>query len=297
MEHNGQPGQLILFPIGAVTRLTGVSEMTLRNWEKRYGVPRPERTTESGRRLYSSDDITLVRHLAQRVASGVPIRKAVAAARAVQQEPEQLVESLLSATLALDATGVQRDLEEAVAALAPAEAWSRIVAPVLRSLGDRWAAGDDMIAAEHLITSAILTWLRSLLGGALPVGSARAAVACGPGELHELGALALVALLIMRGTPTVYLGANTPLIALEDIRRRMSTKVLCITATLPTTADQVVEIITALADHPTETVLAYGGPAFSRYDAAHERLAGHAVYLGAALEDAVTCVEHLCAQR
>lgn len=294
VEQRGQPGRPVSFPIGAVARLTGVSEMTLRNWEKRYGVPRPGRTADGGRRLYSGDDITLVRYLAQRVDSGVPIRKAVAAVRAVQQDPDRLVASLLDAALALDANGVQSDLEEAGAALPPADAWSRIVAPVLRSLGDRWAVGDEAIAAEHLTSSAILTWLRSLVGGYLPLSSAQAAVACGPGELHELGALALVALLTVRGTPAVYLGANTPLIALEDIRQRMSVKVLCITATQRATADQVVEIVTALTEYPTGTALAYGGPGFDRHESAHERLAGHASYLGDSLDDAVTCVEHLC---
>jgi DNA-binding transcriptional MerR regulator len=298
LEHYEQPGQGNLLPIGAVARLTGVPEMTLRNWEKRYGVPRPGRTADGGRRLYSGDDITLVRHLAQRVASGVPIRKAVAAVRAVQQEPERLAASLLSATLALDAAGVQRDLEEAAAALPPTDAWSRIVAPVLRNLGDRWAAGGDgAIAAEHLATSAIQSWLRSLLGGYVPLSSAQATVACGPGELHELGALALVTFLTMRGTSTVYLGANTPLIALEDIRRRMGIRVLCITATLRATADQVVALIMALTEHPTEAVLAYGGPGFDRYDAAHARLAGYAVYLGTSLEDAIARVEQLCTPR
>jgi DNA-binding transcriptional MerR regulator len=298
LTYQDQPEQPILLPIGTVARLTCVPEMTLRNWEKRYGVPRPGRTTDGGRRLYSGDDITLVRHLAQRVASGVPIRKAVAAVRAVQQDPERLAASLLSATLALDAAGVQRDLEEAAAALPPTDAWARIVAPVLRNLGDRWAVdGDEVIAAEHLATSAIQSWLRSLLGGYVPLSSAQAAVACGPSELHELGTLALVAFLTMRGTSTVYLGANTPLIALEDIRRRMGTRVLCITATLRETADQVVAMIMALAEHPTEAVLAYGGPGFYQYDVAHARLAGYAIYLGVFLEDAVTCVERLCIQR
>ena len=294
MERRGQPGESILFPIGTMARLTGVSEMTLRNWEKRYGVPRPSRAALGDRRLYSGDDIALVRDLAQRVASGVPIRKAVAAALAIRQQPDRHSAALLRAALALDATSVQRELDEVVAALTPADAWSHIVVPVLRNLGESWAAGEDTIAAEHLISSVIGTWLRTLLGGYLPTGGALAAVACGPDELHELGTMALAAFLTVRGTPAVYLGANTPFVALEGIRERMNTRVLCITATQRGTADQVVEIILRLADHPTSTMLAYGGPGFERHEQAHERLARHAVYLGASLEDAIICLEQLC---
>lgn len=296
VNHGGHPGQPGLFPIVTVTRLTGVPEMTLRNWEKRYGVPAPARATTGGRRLYSDEDVALVRDLAQRVAGGMPIRKAVAAARAVRQEPERLVASLHAAALSLDVRSVQRDLEEASATFTPKHAWSQIVVPVLRLLGDSWQAGDDTIAAEHLTSSAIVTWLRSLLGGYLPSGGSRAAVACGPDELHELGSMALAAFLAARGTPAVYFGANTPASALEDIRQGMSTGVLCITATLRATADRVTETVLQLAERPGASVLAYGGPGFDAYHARHTELAGHAVYLGASLDAAVACVEALCAE-
>lgn len=45
-----------LFPIREVSRLTGVNPVTLRAWERRYGLIQPART-ESGHRLYSMTDI------------------------------------------------------------------------------------------------------------------------------------------------------------------------------------------------------------------------------------------------
>jgi DNA-binding transcriptional MerR regulator len=45
-----------LYRIGAVSRLTGISEHTLRMWERRYQSVRPHRT-ESGSRLYTRDDV------------------------------------------------------------------------------------------------------------------------------------------------------------------------------------------------------------------------------------------------
>lgn len=44
------------FSIGAVARLTGISQHTLRIWERRYGVE-PSRRSKGGRRLYSGDDV------------------------------------------------------------------------------------------------------------------------------------------------------------------------------------------------------------------------------------------------
>eukprot|EP01031_Cornospumella_fuschlensis_P015056 gene15056-18389_t len=48
-----------LFPIREVSRLTGVNPVTLRAWERRYGLIKPTRT-DSGHRLYSFADIEAV---------------------------------------------------------------------------------------------------------------------------------------------------------------------------------------------------------------------------------------------
>ena len=49
-----------LFPIREVARLTGVNPVTLRAWERRYGLIQPVRT-DSGHRLYSPTDVDTVR--------------------------------------------------------------------------------------------------------------------------------------------------------------------------------------------------------------------------------------------
>ncbi|MCL6594159.1 MAG: MerR family DNA-binding transcriptional regulator, partial [Alicyclobacillus sp.] len=51
-----------LFPIREVSRLTGVNPVTLRAWERRYGLIQPTRT-DSGHRLYSQADIDAVRSI------------------------------------------------------------------------------------------------------------------------------------------------------------------------------------------------------------------------------------------
>ena len=56
MDTNRVEGSQPGFPIGVVCRLTGVAQETLRAWERRYGLVRPDRA--GGRnRLYSRDEI------------------------------------------------------------------------------------------------------------------------------------------------------------------------------------------------------------------------------------------------
>jgi DNA-binding transcriptional MerR regulator len=63
-----------LFPIREVSRLTGINPVTLRAWERRYGLIQPTRT-ESGHRLYSMSDIETVRSILGWIDRGVAVSK------------------------------------------------------------------------------------------------------------------------------------------------------------------------------------------------------------------------------
>ncbi|WP_263262677.1 MerR family transcriptional regulator [Pseudomonas sp. RIT-PI-S] len=77
-EHypTANPGysQQELFPIREVSRLTGVNPVTLRAWERRYGLIQPTRT-ESGHRLYSPADVEEVRAILGWLERGVAVSK------------------------------------------------------------------------------------------------------------------------------------------------------------------------------------------------------------------------------
>lgn len=63
-----------LYPIREVSRLTGVNPVTLRAWERRYGLIQPTRT-ESGHRLYSTADVERVRSILAWIDRGVAVSK------------------------------------------------------------------------------------------------------------------------------------------------------------------------------------------------------------------------------
>lgn len=68
------PGSDELFPIREVSRLTGINPVTLRAWERRYGLIQPTRT-ESGHRLYSKADIETVNRILDWIERGVAVSK------------------------------------------------------------------------------------------------------------------------------------------------------------------------------------------------------------------------------
>ncbi|WP_223426914.1 MerR family transcriptional regulator [Alcanivorax limicola] len=63
-----------LVPISVVGAMTGVNPVTLRAWERRYGLLQPHRTAK-GYRLYSDDDVARVRHIVSWLDKGVAISR------------------------------------------------------------------------------------------------------------------------------------------------------------------------------------------------------------------------------
>ena len=64
------------FNLKVVIRETGLKPDTLRAWERRYGLPDPQRT-DGGHRLYSRRDIEMLKWLMARQDEGVSISRAV----------------------------------------------------------------------------------------------------------------------------------------------------------------------------------------------------------------------------
>ena len=65
-------------------RETGIKADTLRAWERRYGLPVPERSP-GGHRLYSQYDIETIKWLQARQEEGLRINRAVDLWRSMQE--------------------------------------------------------------------------------------------------------------------------------------------------------------------------------------------------------------------
>ena len=65
-----------IYNLKAVVRQTGLKPDTLRAWERRYGLPSPQRT-ESGHRLYSQHDVEVIKWLTERQNEGLSIGRAI----------------------------------------------------------------------------------------------------------------------------------------------------------------------------------------------------------------------------
>lgn len=209
---------LTLLPIRAIAAMTGINAITLRTWERRYGLIQPRRTA-SGHRLYTHADIEEIRRVVSLMAKGVPISQVgeiLATERStsgrVQHRWQRYIEQILAAVSRFDEADIDRVYDEALSLYSVGAVTRRLILPVLGQLGRRWQSIDGAIAEEHFFA----TYFRSKLGARLQhrtrhAGGPRLLAACAPGEHHEIGLLLFSLEAHEAGLRTVLLGADTPL--------------------------------------------------------------------------------------
>lgn len=218
-ERNGQAGD---FSLGAVVRLTGLSDHTIRAWERRYDAVRPARSPK-GTRRYNQAEIERLRLLKAAVEAGhrigdiakLPDREIEERLDARPRSERRPLDEIRDAVQRLDLSEVERLLGLQLAILGPSAFCSQIALPLLHEAGDRWESGEGGVAAEHLLTSAT----RGLLGTALRsvrrlVGAPRLLFTTPEGERHELGALIAAVTAAGEGADVTYLGPDLPV---EDV--------------------------------------------------------------------------------
>ena len=274
-----------LFTASEVETRTGVPATTLRQWERRYGLPNPERTP-SGYRIYSPLDMACIEFIKNHILDGIPVSRATQLWRELPNKQtalstihpkavpaSQLVEEMIAATLEGDMTRGERVLAQAHAMMPVEDVVLQVIQPTLVEFGEKWHRGEITIAHEHQATSFIKGRMLQLfeLAGS-PRGGPVAVVACGPGEYHEIGALAIGIFSRRAGIRTHYLGANMPIVDLARFSREVKANAIMLSASTPEVVDAMRGQIHLL--HEVVPILIFGGRAFSQRPELAKELGG-----------------------
>jgi DNA-binding transcriptional MerR regulator len=215
--------------IAALAQRTGVAPDTLRKWEQRYAILRPERTA-GGQRRYSERDVARVEWLRERLGEGYRIGEAATLLGSVGPRPARSArEHLLGMLAALDELEpevIGLRLDQAFALLRVEETFEAVLCPLLEAVGARWQAGTVTTAEEHLVSEAVRSRLGHLLADAGGGPHGVAVLACAPGERHELGLMMATIAIRRDGWKVVYLGADAPLADALALAEAMSASVL-----------------------------------------------------------------------
>lgn len=256
-----------MFTIKRAAQLVGVSEATLRAWERRYGVAPPERTP-SGYRLYDAETVRILIGMKQLIDSGWAVR--AAAERVLAPTGPEAAEALptlqdhdalLPPARTLDSVGLAALLDLQFSRASFETVVDQWLLPAMRRVGESWAAGQISVAGEHFVSHAVTRRLAAAHDAAGEnVGAPRIMVGLPPGVHHDLGLLSFAAAARRTGLATRYLGADVPLRAWTQAVAG-SDRIACAVLAVPRRADveSVDAVVAALRAVREDLMIAVGG--------------------------------------
>ncbi len=307
------PTEVPTFNLKAVVRETGLKPDTIRAWERRYGVPKPDRTP--GRhRLYTQHDIDLLKWMNARQHEGMSISRIVDMWKSLEAEGKDPLEvtahglSTKAAPLGDVGELVNLRREWVNACLQFAESLTEqvvtqafalfplenvVIDMLLRGLseiGEGWYRGDITVQQEHFASALVVRRLNTLIASCpAPTRPERIVLASPPDEQHTISLDVTNLFLRRQGWAVIDLGANVPFDRLEKMLTAIRPQLVIAAAQhLPTA-----QALHVMADIVTRLHIpfAFGGGAFNRHPDLLDHIAGH--FLGEELTSLTRAVQSI----
>jgi methanogenic corrinoid protein MtbC1 len=304
------------YNLKVVLKETGIKADTLRAWERRYGLPHPDRT-DGGHRLYSQYDIKTIRWLQARIDEGLRINRAVKLWRGIEEsgrdpllemplvdavrEPQPFPAVLGASIVDLRNHWVEAcmDFNERQAEYILAQAFASysvevvcldIMGAGISEIGKRWYQGKSTVQQEHFASSLIVRRLNTLISAApAPTRSECVLVACPPQEDHIISPLMVTLFLRRRGLNVIYLGANVPIERLDNAIESSESDLVIMIAQQLFTAANLLEAARFMEEK--NMAFGFGGLVFTLLPELKQKIPGH--YLGDKLDSAVSVIEDI----
>jgi len=285
----------LTYNLGSVLHETGIAADTLRAWERRYGVPMPRRTP-GGHRLYTEQDVQLIKWLMSRQAEGLSISRAVDQWRALVQSGEYPAQAgqaaitptshfapdnldvlrgdWLAACLQFDEVEAEQVLDQAFAQATVEAVLEQVIQAGLREMGESWARGQASVHQEHFLSALASRRLDQLIAAAPPpIRNQVILVACAESEQHDLPLMHLTLLLRRLGGKAVFLGADVPSEQLVQTARATNAAMVVLAAQLLASAARLRQTAVELTQNGLQ--VAYGGRPFASAPALRRIIPGH----------------------
>jgi len=302
------------FNLKVVLKETGLAADTLRAWERRYGLPMPQRS-EGGHRLYSQYDIETIKWLMKRQAEGLSISRAVELwkeqitsgsdplAGSAPQSPTTLtalsasntnLDSLraewIKACLDFNEPAAEQVLNQAFSMFPMESVCMDVLQKGMSEIGTLWYGNKASVQQEHFASALAMRRLDALLSATpAPTQNKTVLVGCPPDEWHTFTPLLLSLLLRRRGLNVIYLGANVPAMRFAETVKDVHATLVILVAQQLTSAATLQQ--TALALSGKKINVAFGGRIFNLHPELTEYITGY--FLGSEIASAVNEIETL----
>nr|MDJ0882067.1 MerR family transcriptional regulator [Gammaproteobacteria bacterium] len=254
-----------LLSIGTVSKLTGVNSVTLRAWERRYGLIQPQRTPK-GHRLYSQQDVELIKTIVHSLNQGLSISKISDRLKysddlkVTEQNGKQWIgyqSRMVKAVHDFDEGTLDAIYNEAMSIYPVDVVTKNLIGPLLVKLGESWSQaqskpGTAPIAEEHFFS----VFFRNKLGARFHHRNQqnqgpRLLLACLPGEYHEFGLLLFALAAHDRGYRLILLGGDMPLSELPTVIEKTMCDAVVLSGSEHLMCENIQQDLAALQHHKT----------------------------------------------
>ena len=302
------------FNLKVVLKETGIAADTLRAWERRYGLPMPQRSA-GGHRLYSQRDIETIKWLMKRQEDGLSISRAVdlwneqlssgtdplagvvptaAALPSPSQSPDTTLDTLraqwVEACLNFSEYSAEQILNQAFSLFPIESVCLDVLQKGMSEIGRRWYENRASVQQEHFASALAMRRLDALLNASpAPTRQHTVLVGCPPEEWHAFTPLLLALLLRRRGLNVIYLGANIPADQFTDTIKNIKANLVVLVAQQLVTAATLQQTARALSSQNLS--IAFGGRIFNIHDGLPASIPGY--FLGPDLLSALDQIEGL----
>jgi len=242
LAKTNEPEDMALYPIRTVSDLTEVNAITLRAWERRYGLFEPIRKA-SGHRLYTQAHIDLITRVVGLLDRGMRIGQIKAqldAERAAQDDEDvgndiwkRYVDRMIAAVIQFNEDGLEETYGDALSLYPTDTVTQKLMMPLLTELGRRWEEDEGSISEEHFFSF----YIRNKLGARFHHRSKakngpRLLLSCLPGDRHETGLLLFALAANVAGYRVILLGADMPLEELPAAVRKTGCEAIILSGLL-----------------------------------------------------------------
>jgi len=230
----------LIFSIKELAQLTRIKPHTLRVWEQRYGILKPQRN-DSNVRQYSHEELKYLLNLAILYNNGqkishiakldqVEIRQEVIKITAKNLQYPSHVQSLIIAMLELDEDRFNKQITNNILSIGMEETITMIVYPFLQHIGVLWQTNSINPAQEHFITNLIRQKLIVAIDGIgnerLIQNHKRIILYLPEGELHEISLLFACYMIKLMGHKSIYLGQSMPLFDIAAVQEAQKADII-----------------------------------------------------------------------
>lgn len=212
------------YSIKDIERLTGIKAHTLRIWEKRYNIVKPERS-DTNIRCYNDENLKRLLNISILVKNGYKISKIadlddeqinekVLETSRLSHNYASQIESLIVSMIELDEVKFETVLNSVIIRLGFERTVFDILYPLFERIGILWQIGSINPAQEHFISNLIRRKMFVAIDGLPPPSSSDSKqfiLFLPEWELHEIGLLLYDYLIRKKGHKVIYLGQSLPM--------------------------------------------------------------------------------------